>query len=188
MKVYVTDTHAPLWHLSRDPALSAPAADIFHQADAGAAEIIIPSIVLVEVVYLCERQRVPDDRIDRILALPGMPGSHLDHEGYETQRKPRKPFVLFVPFRVPRGPSLSQRLSGSRPHPPQPHGAVIRPRGQQRTVGGDGRLDHEGYETRRKPRKPFALFVPFRVSRGPSLSQRLSGSTSHPPQPHGAVI
>ena len=75
MSAYVTDTHALLWHLSSDPALSAPAADLFRQADAGAVEILIPSIALVEVVYLCERQRVPDDRVDRILALPGMPGS-----------------------------------------------------------------------------------------------------------------
>jgi len=75
MNAYVTDTHAVLWYLSNDPALSAPALDLFHRADAGATEIIIPSIVLVEVVYLCERQHVPDDRIDRILAMPGMPGS-----------------------------------------------------------------------------------------------------------------
>ena len=63
MNAYVTDTHALLWHLSNDPALSAPTADLFRQADTGATEIIIRSIVLVEVVYLCERQRVPDDRI-----------------------------------------------------------------------------------------------------------------------------
>ena len=75
MNTYVTDTHALLWHLSNDPALSMPAADLFRQADAGVTEIVIPSIVLVEVVYLCERQRVPDDRIERILALPGSPGS-----------------------------------------------------------------------------------------------------------------
>ena len=75
MNTFVTDTHALLWYLSRDPALSAPAAALFRQADAGAAEIVIPSIVLVEVVYLCERQRVPDDRIDRLLALPIQSGS-----------------------------------------------------------------------------------------------------------------
>jgi predicted nucleic acid-binding protein len=75
MNIYVADTHALLWHLSNDPALSTPATDIFRQADVGVTEIVIPSIVLVEVVYLCERQRVPDDRIDRVLALPGSPGS-----------------------------------------------------------------------------------------------------------------
>jgi PIN domain nuclease of toxin-antitoxin system len=75
MDTYVTDTHALLWHLSSDPALSPAAANLFREADAGAVEIIIPSIVLVEVVYLCERQRVPDDRIDRILALTALPGS-----------------------------------------------------------------------------------------------------------------
>jgi PIN domain nuclease of toxin-antitoxin system len=75
MNTYVTDTHALLWHLSRDPALSASAVDIFHLADTGEAEIIIPSIALVEIVYLCERQRVPADRIDRVLTLINTAGS-----------------------------------------------------------------------------------------------------------------
>lgn len=69
-EAYVTDTHALLWHLSSDATLSATAAALFHRADAGTVEIIIPSIVLVEVVYLCERQRVSEDRIERILAFP----------------------------------------------------------------------------------------------------------------------
>jgi len=75
MSTFFTDTHALLWYLACDPTLSATAADLFRQADAGTAEIVIPSIVLVEVVYLCERQRVPDNRIDNLLALPGKSGS-----------------------------------------------------------------------------------------------------------------
>ena len=75
MTAYVTDTHALLWHLSGDADLSPLAADLFRRADAGDIEIIIASIVLVEVVYLCERQRVPDDRIERILEMTGLPGS-----------------------------------------------------------------------------------------------------------------
>lgn len=74
MNAYVTDTHALLWYLSNDPALSASAFDLFRQADTGMTEIVIPSIVLVEVIYLCERQHVPDDRIDQVLMMPSMSG------------------------------------------------------------------------------------------------------------------
>ncbi len=69
MSAYVTDTHAILWHLSQDPALSSKAAQLFAEADAGQTEIFVPSIALVEIVYLCERQRVPADRIQTVLDL-----------------------------------------------------------------------------------------------------------------------
>lgn len=69
MNAYVTDTHALLWHLSRDAALSSKAAGIFAQADAGQAEIVVPAICLVEIVYLCERERVPADRVQKVLHL-----------------------------------------------------------------------------------------------------------------------
>lgn len=70
MNQFVTDTHALLWHLSNDPSLSIAARDVFLSADAGQADIFIPSIVLVEVVYLTERQRIAHDLIDRIIAQP----------------------------------------------------------------------------------------------------------------------
>lgn len=54
MKAYVTDTHALLWHLSSDALLSATAAAIFQQADTGAAEIVIPSIVLIEHSFMAQ--------------------------------------------------------------------------------------------------------------------------------------
>jgi predicted nucleic-acid-binding protein len=52
MKCYVTDTHSLLWHLSADARLSIDAQTIFQQVDTGAAKIYVPSIVLVEAVYL----------------------------------------------------------------------------------------------------------------------------------------
>jgi len=115
MSAYVTDTHALLWHLSNDPALSGPAADLFRQADAGAVEIIIPSIALIEVVYLCERQRVPDDRIDRILALPSMPGSRyrmvpLDEPVVQALRRIPRDQVPDMPDRIIGATALSLGL------------------------------------------------------------------------------
>ena len=108
MNVYVTDTHALLWHLSNDPALSAPAVDLFREADAGAVGIIIPSIVLVEVVYLCERQRVPDDRIERVLALPSVPGSRYRVVALDED-------VVRALRRIPRGqvPDMPDRIIGA---------------------------------------------------------------------------
>ncbi len=105
MSVYVTDTHALLWHLFKDPALSVLAAGLSRQADAGVIEIVIPSIVLVEVIYLCERQRVPDDQINRILTLPGMPGSRyrvvpLDEPVVQALRRIPRDQVPDMPDRI----------------------------------------------------------------------------------------
>ena len=105
MNAYVTDTHALLWYLSNDPALSALALDLFRQADTGVTEILIPSIVLVEVVYLCERQHVPDDRIDRILAMPNMSGSRyrlvpLDEPVVQALRRIPRDQVPDMPDRI----------------------------------------------------------------------------------------
>jgi PIN domain nuclease of toxin-antitoxin system len=58
MTRYVTDTHAFVWHLQSSPQLSEPAATVFRAADAGKNEILVPSIVLVELVYLAERGRI----------------------------------------------------------------------------------------------------------------------------------
>ena len=66
---YVTDTHALLWHLQRSERLSAKARAIFRRADRGRAQIVIPSIVLVEMVYLAERVRIAPALVDRVFAL-----------------------------------------------------------------------------------------------------------------------
>ncbi len=105
MSDYVTDTHALLWHLSRDRALSATAADLFRRADEGGVGIVIPSIVLVEVVYLCEREHVPSDRVDRVLALTGAPGSRyrvapLDEAVVQALRRIPRQRVPEMPDRI----------------------------------------------------------------------------------------
>lgn len=66
---YVTDTHALIWHLQRSRKLSAKARALFRKADRGEARIVIPSIVLVEMVYLAERMRIDPGLVDRVFAL-----------------------------------------------------------------------------------------------------------------------
>ncbi|MCP4111566.1 MAG: type II toxin-antitoxin system VapC family toxin [Desulfobacteraceae bacterium] len=71
MNRYVTDTHAIIWHLQDHPNLSAGVRQIFSQADEGTATVLIPSIVLVEMVYLAEKTRIPEDLLDSTLDFIG---------------------------------------------------------------------------------------------------------------------
>lgn len=54
----VTDTHALLWHLESDPRLSPSARAYFEACDAGDILIYVPTICLVEIVYLQEKGRI----------------------------------------------------------------------------------------------------------------------------------
>ena len=55
MTGYVTDTHALLWHLLKSKRISKDASSVFEDADDGKLQIFVPSIVLVEIVYLTEK-------------------------------------------------------------------------------------------------------------------------------------
>jgi PIN domain nuclease of toxin-antitoxin system len=72
---YVTDTHALVWHAIASPRLTPPAKGCFERADSGGARIRIPTIVLVELVYLSERGRVQTWLPARVLALLDAPNA-----------------------------------------------------------------------------------------------------------------
>lgn len=57
MARYVTDTHGLIWHLTSDPQLGANAARVLSEADKGLHTIFVPSIVLVETVYIGEKRK-----------------------------------------------------------------------------------------------------------------------------------
>jgi len=65
---YVTDTHPLVWHLRRSRRLSSGAREIFRRADRGEAEIVLPAMVVVEVMYLAERHRIPT-RLAEVIRL-----------------------------------------------------------------------------------------------------------------------
>ena len=54
---HVTDTHSLIWHLTEDKKLSKKASAIFTEADKGEAIIIVPTIVLAEIIYICEKKK-----------------------------------------------------------------------------------------------------------------------------------
>lgn len=69
MSQYVTDTHPLLWHILGDVHLSPTAQAIFADADAGLHQILVPSIVLVEAIYLAEKKRIDPAKLDRLFSL-----------------------------------------------------------------------------------------------------------------------
>jgi PIN domain nuclease of toxin-antitoxin system len=55
----VTDTHGLIWYLENDPRLGADASRIYDECDRGLAIVYVPTICLVEMVYLQEKGRIP---------------------------------------------------------------------------------------------------------------------------------
>ena len=54
---FVVDTHAILWFLIKDKRLSYKAHSILVQAEQGQVEILISTIVLAELLYICEKAK-----------------------------------------------------------------------------------------------------------------------------------
>jgi len=73
MKRYVTDTQCLLWYLADDRRLPRAPARAFRDADHGNAQILVPTIALVEVIFLAQRRRVSQDVLARVLRLPDDP-------------------------------------------------------------------------------------------------------------------
>ena len=55
---YVIDTHALIWYLTDNKNLGEKARNILRLTDISKEKIIIPSIVLAEVLYICENKEV----------------------------------------------------------------------------------------------------------------------------------
>ena len=76
MKQYVTDTQCLLWHLSEDRRLPRSARRILDAAEDGRAQVIVPSIVLVEAVFLLQRQKVKEDVLTKLFELSEQPDAN----------------------------------------------------------------------------------------------------------------
>lgn len=75
MRRYVSDTQCLLWHMTQDPRLPKIARAAFQQAKEGATQILVPSIVLVEAVFLAQRNRVPVPILNQLMALSDAPSA-----------------------------------------------------------------------------------------------------------------
>lgn len=66
----IADTHAVIWYLLADARLSETARQIFAAASASGNPIGVPSIAIVEMLYLTEKNRIPSEALEKLgLAL-----------------------------------------------------------------------------------------------------------------------
>jgi PIN domain nuclease of toxin-antitoxin system len=69
MSACVIDTHTLIWFVLSDPRLSAGAKDAMLRAAATGETVLVPSISLVEIVYLIEKGRFSSSLLSRIVAI-----------------------------------------------------------------------------------------------------------------------
>jgi PIN domain nuclease of toxin-antitoxin system len=62
----VLDSHAALWYLLGSPKLSAKALQTIEDALQSGEPVFLPSICLVEVIYLVEKSRLPMSALERL--------------------------------------------------------------------------------------------------------------------------
>lgn len=74
----VTDTHALLWYLLESPKLSTTARDRMQATIRAGERLLVPTISLVEVVYLVEKGRLANSTLDLLNVHLANPGSGLE--------------------------------------------------------------------------------------------------------------
>jgi PIN domain nuclease of toxin-antitoxin system len=79
----VADTHAAIWFLYGDPRLSQAAKDFLDRAAGARLKIALSPISLAEVVYLVEKNRLPDSAFADLQAALNKP-NHVLHEAPMT--------------------------------------------------------------------------------------------------------
>ena len=101
----VTDTHVLIWYLQDDARLSRKAAQYFDDCEHDEGYIRVPSICVVEIVYLSEKGRIPPDTLDRLLKDLSRPDTILEavelnlHIVLEIRNIPRA-IVADMPDRI----------------------------------------------------------------------------------------
>lgn len=61
---FTTDTHPLIWYLKGSKLLGSKAKDILDKANSGRAEIVIPTICLLEAIAVAEKGRLDPEKID----------------------------------------------------------------------------------------------------------------------------
>ena len=77
MKRYVTDTQCLLWHMAQDRHLPKAVKSIFDASEDGRVQVLVPSMVLVETVFLLQRQRIKQSVLDQLLQLSEEPDASM---------------------------------------------------------------------------------------------------------------
>ena len=67
--IYVADTHSLIWFLTNSKKLSIKAKEIFLKAERGETIIIIPTISLMELLYICKKKEITHEFKDILSKL-----------------------------------------------------------------------------------------------------------------------
>ena len=59
MECVVADTHAAVWYLTAEPRMSAAAVEHMRRAIVEGDGVLVPSICIVEIIYLLEKGKIP---------------------------------------------------------------------------------------------------------------------------------
>jgi PIN domain nuclease of toxin-antitoxin system len=65
MRAIVLDTHAIIWYFIKSPKLSNTALTAIDQADS----VYIPSISIIEIIYLQEKGKIPETALQRLMEI-----------------------------------------------------------------------------------------------------------------------
>ncbi|HAZ47961.1 MAG TPA: PIN domain nuclease [Cyanobacteria bacterium UBA11369] len=115
MPDYVTDTHALIWYLEDSPRLGTNASQIFTACEQGELVIWVPTICLVEIIYLQERNRISLELKERFLAElqagnSGLVLADLTAEVIEAVEQVPRDVVPDMPDRIIVATALSLNL------------------------------------------------------------------------------
>ena len=111
----VTDTHALIWYLEDSPRLGTNASQIFTACEQGELLIWVPTICLVEIIYLPERNRISLELKERFLAElqagnSGLVLADLTAEVIEAVEQVPRDLVPDMPDRIIVATALSLNL------------------------------------------------------------------------------
>jgi PIN domain nuclease of toxin-antitoxin system len=115
MPSIVVDTHAAVWYLLNDKRLSRIAGSVLDQTTQGGDPILIPSISLVELIYLVEKGRIPASTHTRLRSAIDDPGgpykvAPLDQEVVDAVHAIDRQMVPDLPDRVIAATALARKL------------------------------------------------------------------------------
>ena len=91
----VADTHTALWYLLKNPRLSSPARDFMDNTARAGYAIALSAISLAEIVYLVEKNRLPESAYQDLKAA-------LQSAEYVIEEAPFTVEIVDVMRRVPR--------------------------------------------------------------------------------------
>ena len=115
MTAVVADTHTIIWYLRVNARLSQAAMTALDTALAGGYSIYVSAISVVELVYLVEKYRLPEEAFDQLINALSDPGTGLaiaplDLITAQTLRQIPRDVVPGMPDRIIAATALSLSL------------------------------------------------------------------------------